>query len=373
MNLRQRIVLNGAFALTGAITNLLGPLLLIFIATRSISDARAGRFFLAQFVASGIGAASLGWIGRYLKPQWCLAASYLGMGCAVAALGIAGPAGALVCMACCGFAIGLNNPAANLIAAQWAPGKETSSLNLLSMCWSAGAIVAPAGLTYSAVRLGAPVVLAVLGAAAAIAAALTMTLGTSAAWSRPLAPAPPASGQIRRLAWITGSFLFLYIGAESACSGWLPTYSWRSMGFAPGDAGLPQASFWAAVLSGRLIVSLRANRATERQWITLGIATAVAGNIVLLSGRNMTMALAGATLAGLGMAPLFPTAMAVFQRKAQGASMQLIGYIFAASGFGGAVIPWAIGVLSSATGSLRSALFVVLGAALGMMLLARRL
>ena len=374
MSLAGRIILNGSFALTGAITNLLGALLLAMIAHKGLSDARAGRFFVAQFSFSAAGAASLGWIGKRLGPRVCLAGSYLAMGCAVIGLGVAGPGVALACAACCGFAIGLNNPAANLIAAHGSgTGGEAAALNLLSMCWSVGAVVAPPCLTYLVERAGPREVLAGLGCLAVLAALFSLRMDAEAAWTPTPVAAGPVPFDVRRAAWLTGLFLFLYVGAESTCSGWLPTYSWRSMGFPARLAGFSQAAFWAAALGGRLLISVRPAWASERQWIGCGLALAAAGIALLVTGRGSAEALAGALLAGAGMGPLFPTALAVFQQRARDGSTQLTGFIFAGAAFGGAVIPWLVGVLSSTTESLRTALLVALGAIGGMAVLARRL
>jgi FHS family glucose/mannose:H+ symporter-like MFS transporter len=373
LSLRGRIVLNGAFSVTGAMTNLLGPLLLLFVARQGLSDARAGRLFLAQFVFSSAGAASLGWIGKHLQPQSCLALSYLAMGGAVIALSAAGPLAALACVAGCGFAIGVNNPAANLVTARGSPGRETAALNLLSMCWSAGAVAAPPSLTYLVERVGPREVLAGLGSLGILAGALSWNIGAGARWTAAPSESEPAPTATRRAAWLTGLFLFLYIGAESTCSGWLPTYSWRSMGFPSRFAGWTQAAFWAAVLGGRLLASARPRWASPRGWIARGLAAAVAGNLVLVAGKGPAAALAGALLAGAGMAPLFPTAVAIFQQKAAAGAVRLTGYIFAGAAFGGAVIPWLVGVLSWSTGSMRAAMLATLGAAAGMILLARRL
>ena len=139
------------------------------------------------------------------------------------------------------------------------------------------------------------------------------------------------------------------------------------------SAGFSQAAFWAAVLGGRLLVSVRSAWLTEHQWIGCGLALAAAGIALLVAGRGSAEALAGALLAGTGMGPLFPTALAVFQQRARDGSTQLTGFIFAGAAVGGAVIPWLVGMLSSAAGSLRTALLVALGAIGGMAVLARRL
>lgn len=370
---RGHILLNGAFALTGAITNLLGPLLLLLIARQGITEARAGRLFLAQFTASSAGALSLGWIGKRIAPQFCLALSFIGMGAAVIALGFAGPVAVFVWLACCGFAIGVNNPVANLIAARGSPGNETAALNLLSMCWSAGAVIAPPLLTWLVDLSGPEIVLSSLGSLAVLAGMLLWIPQPAEARSDRAARSEPAPAVALSAAWLTGVFLFLYIGAESTASGWLPAYSWRAMGFASRFAGITQAVFWAAVLGGRLVASLRSQLLSPRQWMAWGLASAIFGNVALVTARGPVAAIGGALLSGVGMAPLFPTAVAMFEEKSGRAAMRLTGYIFAGAGLGGAVIPWLAGVLSSTTGNLRAAMLVSGAAAVLMAFIATKL
>ncbi len=371
MNARARFVLNASFVLTGAITTLLGPWLPYFLANRALSDAAAGRLFFVQFVFSTAGAALLGPLGRRWRIERCLAFAYLVMGCGVIALGFTGAALAPVAVACYGFGIGISNPAASMVAARGSAGRETAALNLLNMMWSAGAVLAPAALAYLFALGRPPLVLLGLGSLTLAASAALIGLraaGKERASAPSVATAPTSA---RALAWMTAVFLFLYVGAESTLSGWLPTYASRHFGIEPRMAGFAPSAFWAAILAGRFVASVRSCWTTPAGWIFRGLSVAMIGMAVLILARWPAFVFAAAVLAGAGMAPLFPTMIAIFQRRTGAAGAPLIGYIFAVSGFGGAVLPWLVGVLSSAIGSLRVALLTALVAAAGMWLTAR--
>jgi fucose permease len=68
------------------------------------------------------------------------------------------------------------------------------------------------------------------------------------------------------------------------------------------------------------------------------------------------MLLAGSSLSGFGMAPIFPVVVAAYADRA-GASAS--GLVFSAAGLGGASVPWLVGFVSTASGSLRMGLVTV--------------
>lgn len=360
MSTRDRAVLNLSFSITGASTVLLGALLPHLIARQGLSDAQAGRLFLAQFVCSTAGALLLGWAGRRWRLKRCLVWSYLGMGAGIIALGYSPAGTTLACVAFYGFALGFCNPAANMIAGQTSPGREAAELNLLNMSWSLGAVVAPPVLSALLSRMAPGPVLLGLGTLGIVAGLASSSLRSQASAQSTDAGTAPIPAAARAAAWPAALFLFLYVGAESVLSGWLPTDSYRNAGVALGQMGLAQAAFWAAILGGRLLASVRPNWMTPASWISRGVVLSMAGMAILMVAGRLEILLVGAVLAGAGMAPLFPTVVAVFQRQASTASSRLIGYIFAAGGCGAAVFPWLVGVLSTAAGSLRVALLTAL-------------
>jgi fucose permease len=72
-------------------------------------------------------------------------------------------------------------------------------------------------------------------------------------------------------------------------------------------------------------------------------------------------------LTGGGLAAVFPTAVAVFSTQANGRAEA--GIVFAAAGFGGAVVPPLIGVLSTHGYALRIGVWLMAGITAVMMLI----
>jgi fucose permease len=94
--------------------------------------------------------------------------------------------------------------------------------------------------------------------------------------------------------------------------------------------------------------------------VVIALVVAVAGLSVILNGRALTAVSAGAFLAGLGLAPVFPTTLAIFARYFGDRAERLIGTLFVLASLGGATLPWLVGFLSSRYGGLRIGLIVPL-------------
>nr|MBA3515697.1 hypothetical protein [Pyrinomonadaceae bacterium] len=70
--------------------------------------------------------------------------------------------------------------------------------------------------------------------------------------------------------------------------------------------------------------------------------------------------LIGVGLTGLGLAPVFPTTIALFTERFGQDASRLTGTLFILAGLGAAVFPWLVGLASSHYGALRAGLVVPL-------------
>lgn len=82
-----------------------------------------------------------------------------------------------------------------------------------------------------------------------------------------------------------------------------------------------------------------------------GLLVACLGIALVLSGPR-ALFYVGASAAGLGLAPQYATAIALYQRRAAAASGQWLGPVLAAGGLGGATMPFLLGIASSWSGNL---------------------
>jgi fucose permease len=167
------------------------------------------------------------------------------------------------------------------------------------------------------------------------------------------------------LAVVAGQ-LFLVVGTESALGGWM-------VAAYPTGGPLPPlvvgGGFWAAFLLGRAVAPalLRYLRESTLHAAALGVAGL--GVSLVLAARSGTAIAAGALLAGLGLAPLFPLVVSSLTALVDQSRSRHAGAVFAVGGLGGAALPWLVGRLGESLGTLRLGFAVPLGAILVMGLL----
>jgi FHS family glucose/mannose:H+ symporter-like MFS transporter len=351
------LVLNASFALTGALTTLLGPLLPSLISQWSLADRNAGRLFATQFFSATLGAALQGWITSRIRATWCLTAAYALMAVSVATLTAGSFAMGVVRVALYGFALGVTIPTVNLIAGQRAPARKTAALNLLNMCWCAGAVFAPLLIGALLPSHGLPSVLMGFGGLLLAAALLTLAFPVGAGPGASPSPEPglaPARGV--SAAWLVAVFLFVYVGVENTVSGWISVFALRVLQLPIATASAALSVFWTALMMARGYLAFGRRIPAARVLLVGSLCAAVAGTAALVLSSGPLWLIAGAALAGAGLGPVFPGIVALYQDRA-GAERSL-GLVFAFAGCGGAVLPWLAGLLSSSAHDPRATMWV---------------
>lgn len=327
-----------AFVLTGVATTMLGPLMPGFEARWHLDDARAGLLFTAQFLAAVGLTALVPVLGRKLGYRHAVA-----LGLAVVALGVAACTTrswplAVTAVSIYGCGLGIVVTGSNLAIAAVSGGNSARPLLWLNMCWSIGAVAAPALVA----GLG-PLFLPTVAAGFVALAAVVGIGGVNPRIDR--APRAAAGGLPH---FTFALLLFLYVGAETAVSGWVSTYATRTAEERLW-AVLP-AVFWSAILAGRAISPLVLHRLPPRILVPAGLALGLTGACVLIGGSGAGALVTGSILTGLGFGPIFPVVVAEYADLSGGA---VSGLVFAADGFGGAAIPPLVGYVSTTSGSLR--------------------
>jgi len=207
-----QVALFAGFALTGAGTALLGPVLPALLARLHLTDVQSGRLFTAQFLgafaaalAASAAVARVGMRGAALIAFAAIAAGF-------AAAGWASPAALPISVLLYGAGLGLAIPVVTLMVAAMTPGKSASVLNLLNFGWCAGALAVPSIVSAILSRCSLPALFgAFAGAAALVALAVRLTVHREP-------PAGVESSRVRTpghhlaLAALTSALLFLYVG-----------------------------------------------------------------------------------------------------------------------------------------------------------------
>jgi fucose permease len=379
------------FALTGVVTTMLGPLLPALKAGWALSDAQAGYLFTAQFASSVVSTMMLTAIIRRLGFLKTLALSYLLLAVGVAGVGATSWVVGLMAVAVYGFGLGLSMPATNLLIAETSGARRAAALNILNFIWCIGAVACPLLLMIAVRdnRTTAPM-LALAGMLIVIGFWLWRSLGAAdrrgarssvAAYrqaTRAIAATEqaqvvltagdqtPREAQATRRVWqsefayVLAALVFLYVGAENCISGWIGAYTKRMNVEMAAFYSLPQAAFWAALMTGRLLAPVWLRRLSEERLVILTAGVSLVGIALLLTTTEAIGLLAGAVLAGAGFAAIYPTTIAIFLKVFGERAAASAAPIFATGGLGGAVLPSLVGTVSDRFSSLRAGLLVPL-------------
>ncbi|HXZ80426.1 MAG TPA: MFS transporter [Terriglobales bacterium] len=340
-----------AFALTGVVTTMLGPILPLLSARWSLSDRQAGHLFTAQFLSSASSSVVGSKLISLIGPGWTMIIGMFVMAAGVALLSSSQWIVGVGAVCCYGVGLGFALPSTNLFVAQLIPEGRAAALNLLNFFWGVGAVSAPLmiGLLLKPIGLtGLLLLLAFASAAAGIASALT---AHPSATPRSKILTTSHTGETTFLLFLTTLLLFIYVGIETALSGWIPTFSLRTHHTSDSQTAILQASFWSAILAGRLTAPLILRRITGGRLIDYGITTMLVGIAVFMLPGPAASLFLGVVVAGLGLSALFPTAVAIFTEwyGTGGAGSIVLGV----AGLGGAALPWLVGYLSDKFHSLR--------------------
>lgn len=356
------VITHTGFALTGVVTTLLGPLLPTLSEKWSLNDAQSGYLFIAQSAGYLLGAALSNACIKRIGVRRTLAAAYALMSVGVASLIAGAWAIGLLAILFNGFALGLTIPTTNVFVSQMNPGRNAAALNVLNFVWCIGAVAGPPAVSLLASHesalaplLGLAVLLVIVSVWISQCEAFTETRRQAQSHQR-----APAETSVWRtpVALVIAMLIFLYVGAENSISWWVASYTKRMDGSLGVMWTLPQSIFWAALLAGRASAPVILRRVIEEKLILVGLILATLGVALLLGATQLVGLLVGAVLAGAGFASVFPTTVAVFMQHFGERGALSAGPVFAMGGLGSAVVPWAVGVVSTRFDSLRAGLLV---------------
>ena len=364
------LLLHGGFLLIGVVTTLLGPILPMLAAQWSLDDAELGLLFTAQFGGAIIGAALSSRMIVQLGLFRLMVCGYVAIAGAVACLGIGSWLIGLLLVFSVGLAMGLTVPAINLLVAHINPERPAAAVNILNFAWALGAVAGPpiiaffgrnGHLTQSLVGL-------------AVLFTWVAFLTRRAAIDFPAEPgyrAPDRSDRVRLgssalRAWAscyglsTGMLVFLYVGTETATSGWIATYALRLGESTNGFETLMPSVFWGGLLIGRATAPAILSRVSDTTLVLSGLLLAGGGLVLILMSSELLNVTFGVGLTGLGLASVFPTTFAIFAHHFGEQAPQMTGLFFVIGGLGGALIPWFVGIVSEGFRDLRVGIFVPL-------------
>lgn len=352
------LLLHLNFLLTGIVMTFLGPMLPLLMSRWAMSDAVAGRLYLTQFVSSMFGMLSSAPLVQRRGYRFTFILGLILMSTGMALLASGPHWRGIIAVAILGFGHGITTPAGNLRTADVNPGRSASALNVINAVWGLGAMSSPL-LIRLATALKHPAWF-LYGVAAGLAlllvafAAVRFVPDEHSSNER----SPTGGLQPSGFLLIVSSLFFIYVGTETAFGGWVATYAHR-IGTSSGWELAP-SFFYGSMLVGRSLAPLALKRLRAITVAQAGLTLALLGGVSLVSARGISFVFIGSVLAGLGLASIFPISVSFFPAWFGTSSRAASGPIFAAGNMGGAVLPWVVGVVSTHSGSLRTALVVPL-------------
>jgi len=351
------------FVLTGTGTVLLGCILPNLMAKWHLDDAHAGSLFAAQFAGSALGAGLVthDYFHSILRGYVLLTASALSLACLTDS-----PRSWL--FLCFGLGLGLTMTATSMLTGSLFPEKRGAALSSLNACWCLGALVCP-GVVSLWVEAG-PVtaIFLVFG----VSVALVFLLAGHDAPALPDRKAVvSAQEQAHSPLLLIAAFTlvgFLYVGVEATVSGWMMAYVRRHGAAHDLLPPIAVSCFWIALLCGRAIAPVVLRRISEEQLLNISLLGAFIGVLLLIIDRSPLAIIFTAVVSGLLLGPIYPLCLAKILALANDSPRTK--WIFGICGFGGALLPWLTGKLSTYQASLSVGLIVPL-AALALMILLR--
>jgi MFS transporter, FHS family, glucose/mannose:H+ symporter len=350
------------FLVTGIVMTFIGPMLPTLSSRWSLTDEKAGYLLFAQFFSSMFGMLASGPLVQRIGYRLTLIIGLVLMASGMALL-VSGPWLVGVIAVCTlGVGHGITTPAGNLRTAEVNPHGSASALNLINAVWGVGAVSSP--FLVAVAQRGHKTSLFFYSTAAALlgllfAFALARFQPDTRARAKP-SSMPEQSVWNHRLLPVICVLFFVYVGSETSFGGWLTSYSHR-MGTGPHPFwAMPTSFFWGSLLAGRVLAPLALKFHQETAIARIGLALALAGGLAIVAAHSMAVLIPGATLAGLGLASIFPISVSLFPRWFRESTTSASSPVFASGNIGGAVLPWLVGVVSTHTGSLRSGFIVPL-------------
>ncbi len=326
---------------------LIAPILGALLPTYQLTAGQEGT--LATLQALGLVVASLS-AGPFIDIKGNKSALVAGLALIVASLASApnagGYAGLLIVYFVLGVGGGIVVTGANALVGAVEPTRRGSALNFLNLFFGLGGIVttfvasehvSPDLLCYSIAGLTAIALI--------INIATKMPSPTGEASFR-LNEVPPLLGRPALI--LLSFFLFLYVSCEVGVWNWLKLYLVRQAHFDEKSAGLVVSyGFAFGILLGRVVVS-RILIKISALTVTLAAAICMAITTYIMLQLHSSAAITAAVFcAGLSMAPVFPTTLAIVGDTFSRGAATALGIAITCGWIGLAVSSKIIGALAA--------------------------
>jgi FHS family glucose/mannose:H+ symporter-like MFS transporter len=348
---RTLAVLHPVFALTGVLHAVGGALLPSLALTFNLRDSDSGLLFLLYFAGTSMGAVFCR--GNYAR---AIALGFAAM--MVCCLGVAVATRPMLPMVflLLGISVGVPMSSVSMYVGRAFPDRCAPLLTFLNFSWSAGALAAPLLAARILMHHGfrtAYMLFALASAVAAVACSLVLK-----ETQEPVREVTAGSSfAALRLVIVFAFAAFLQVGIENTVAAWLPTYTMRMAGEGVVLAAASSSLYWIGFLSSRGFSSLLLLRVNPVKVFRIAILVALFAAVLLAVVPSVNQRSAAMFVLGASLAPIYPLVLAGFFARARHSADTR--WVLATAGFGGSVLPWLAGAISTHTGSLRIGMFTI--------------
>ena len=237
-----------------------------------------------------------------------------------------------------GFGFGALVLALNQLVAYSEGTRRAALLNALNSAYSAGAVIGPILIASFAAGHFSVLYLA------AGAAALVLAAGASRIEGRlPVRVAGPDRPELLVVIFVAA--FVLYVAVENGTGGWMASHL-ESVGVRSQTAAALTSAFFFALMIGRLLIALVPSSVSEARIVLGGSACATVALALAWVGAAAPVAY---VVAGLAIAPIFPTGIVWLSRLRPGDS-RATAWLYPAASIGGVTGPGVIAVVISRAG-----------------------
>jgi len=367
----SRMVLYIGFMATGVAMALPGSVLPALLVQWHLADSQAGLFFFMGWLGTSMGA-------LLIRPS---RARSVALGSLLTSAGLVGMAygshwSCFVWMAVFGIGLGMAMTAISLLQASRNMSRRGAELNQLNLVWALGACLCPTLATHSLRVANTRAIFLIMGCFFALLCLWSAFMesdpegrvqagvGLRDAWRFFTLRSKLGNLSLWPLSLVI--VILLPTGIESSMGAWIAAYVQRTEQVIATTV-TAGTCFWLGLLVSRLLSStLLLWKRSETAVLVQSLLTVVAGMVLLVATHANLGILPGVFLVGFGLGPVYPLLLAIALQYSENT------LIFVVAGLGSAFLPWATGVLSSSTASLRIGLLVPLAASILMLALGIR-
>ena len=330
------VTVNASMFVFGMVLLLMGSLL----PALTVSARRAGS--LGSFPLIGILTATI-LVGPILDKVGAKPALAVGLALIVSGIAALPSLASYTAMAAAAFVYGLGggilNTATNALTSDLSATGRGVALNLLGFSFSLGAIAAPLVMALAVNRFSQLTLLRGLAIAPAIVLALVLASHFPLA-TQPGTPLRTLLGVLKHPAvWLFGALLLFESGNENCMFVWAGRVTSKIAHVPAGRADLALVSLSIALGAGRLVAALCLKWLGSGSLLLIASAATIAGATLAFVHENLAGLLSGFAVIGLGMSPIFPTALGLIGDRFPGQTGTVFGAVMSMALIGGALGP----------------------------------